>query len=244
MAIRGRKILGVVPARAGSKGIPGKNLRPVGGISLVGRAAALLASLPWADARIISTDGDDIAREAVRHGIEAPFMRPDEHSGDMATSVGMWRHAWLASEAHYGCQFDLSILLEPTSPLRLAEDVERTVALLLDCGAAGAMTVSRTPAHYTPHKTLTLSPEGRVGFYLADGGSYATRQKIPDYYHRNGICYALTRQCLVEQGEIIGADTRALVIEREIVNIDDPFDLEFAEWLMARQDRLAAGQRS
>jgi len=244
MAIRGRTILGVVPARAGSKGIPGKNLRPVGGISLVGRAAALLASLPWADARIVSTDGNEIAQEAVRHGIEAPFMRPDEHSGDMATSVQMWRHAWLASEAHYGSRFDISILLEPTSPLRRAEDVERTVTLLLDSGAAGAMTVSRTPAHYTPHKTLTLSPEGRVGFYLTEGGSYATRQKIPNYYHRNGICYAVTRQGLVERGEIIGADTQALVIEREIVNIDDPFDLELAEWLLARQDRPAVGKGS
>jgi len=242
MAVRGRSVLGVVPARAGSKGIPGKNLRPVGGITLVGRAAALLAGLSWVDARVISTDGEEIAREAVRCGIDAPFMRPDEHSGDMATSVQMWRHAWLASEAHYGTQFDISILLEPTSPLRLAEDVERTVALLLDNDAAGAMTVSHTPAHYTPHKTLTLSAEARVGFYLAEGGSYATRQKIPHYYHRNGIGYAVTRQSLVERGEIIGEDTRALVIEREIVNIDDPFDLEFADWLLARQDR--SGKRN
>ena len=237
MAKGGFSILGVIPARAGSKGIPGKNLKSVGGISLVGRAAKLLSSLSWIDASVISTDGKDIADEAVKFGVEAPFMRPDDISGDMATSADMWRHAWLASEAHYGKRFDLSILLEPTSPMRRAEDIERTVQALIDNKAPSAATISKTPAHYTPHKTLTVSDQNTIGFYLPGGASYATRQKVPAYYHRNGLCYAITRTALIDKGEIIGPETQAVIVERQVVNIDDPFDLEFAEWLMSRESR-------
>jgi CMP-N-acetylneuraminic acid synthetase len=145
--MEGRTVLAVVPARGGSKAIPRKNLKTVGGVSLVGRAAQVAAALPFIDAALISTDDPEIAAEAKAHGLEAPFMRPPELSGDTATSVDMWRHAWLAAEAHYGKRFDLSVLLEPTSPLRRPEDVERTLRALIDAGAPAAATVSPTPAH-------------------------------------------------------------------------------------------------
>lgn len=232
MALDGYSILGVVPARGGSKGIPGKNLRPVGGVSLVGRAAALMNDLAWVDARVISTDDEKIAGEAVRHGIDAPFLRPAQHASDTATSVDMWRHAWEASEAHYGRRFDISILLEPTSPLRQAEDVTRTVRALLESRARSAATVSRTPAHYTPQKTLTLDGAGKLGFYLEGGAGFTLRQAIPAYYHRNGVCYAVWRDTVLKHGEILGGDCVGVVIDREIVNIDTPLDLWLADKLM------------
>ena len=233
MSIRELSVLAVVPARGGSKSIPRKNLKQVGGVSLVGRAAQVAKSVPWIDAAVISTDDREIAEEAVRHGLDSPFLRPPELSGDTATSVDAWRHAWLASEAHYGRRFELSILLEPTSPLRRTEDVERTVAGMLDAGAPAAATVSRTPAHYTPHKTLTVSADGRIGFYLEGGGRHSLRQGIPALYHRNGLCYAVTRRHLVEQGMIIDQNALAIIVDRHVVNIDDPFELELAEWLLA-----------
>ncbi|HEV7276276.1 MAG TPA: acylneuraminate cytidylyltransferase family protein [Devosiaceae bacterium] len=234
MTIRGHDVLAVVPARGGSKSIPRKNLKQVGGVSLVGRAAQVAKSVPWIDAAVISTDDQEIAAEAVRHGLDAPFLRPPELSGDTANSVDAWRHAWLSSEAHYGRRFELSILLEPTSPLRRLEDVERTVAGMLDAGAHAAATVSRTPAHYTPHKTLTVSADGRIGFYLEGGARHSLRQGIPALYHRNGLCYAVTRRHLVEQGMIIDRDALAIIVDRHVVNIDDPFELELAEWLLDR----------
>lgn len=237
MALQGLSVLAVVPARGGSKSIPRKNLMPVAGLSLVGRAAAVAATLPWLDARIVSTDDAEIAEEALRHGLEAPFLRPAEISGDTATSVDMWRHAWTAAEVHYGRRFDLSVLLEPTSPLRRPEDVTRTVETLLQQDAKAAATVSRTPAHFTPHKTLTLDAAGRIGFYLAEGARHSLRQGIPAYYHRNGLCYALRRQTLVEEGRIIEDDCAAVVIERPVVNIDEPFELELAEWLLQRESQ-------
>ena len=230
--IDGRTILAVVPARGGSKSIPRKNLKMVGGVSLVGRAAQVAAALPLIDAAVISTDDPEIAAEAKAHGLDAPFMRPPELSGDTATSVDMWRHAWLAAEAHYGKRFDLSVLLEPTSPLRLPADVERTLRALIDAGAPAAATVSPTPAHYTPHKTLRINDKGEIVFYLESGASHSLRQGIPAYYHRNGLCYAVTRDHLVSKGCIIDHGAVAVVVDRHVVNIDDMFELELAEWLL------------
>jgi CMP-N-acetylneuraminic acid synthetase len=233
--IDGRSILAVVPARGGSKSIPRKNLKPVGGVSLVGRAAQVIGVLPFIDAALISTDDAEIAAEAQRHGLDAPFMRPDELSGDTSTSVDMWRHAWLAAEEHYGRQFDLSVLLEPTSPLRRPEDVERTLRALIDNDAPAAATVSPTPAHYTPHKTLKINDKGEIDFYLERGAMHSLRQGIPPYYHRNGLCYAVTRDHLVNQGFIIDRNAVAVVVDRHVVNIDEMFELDLAEWLLERE---------
>lgn len=233
--IDGLTVLAVVPARGGSKSIPRKNLKTVGGVSLVGRAAQVAAALPFVDAALISTDDAEIAAEAKAHGLDAPFMRPPELSGDTATSVDMWRHAWLAAEAHYGKRFDLSVLLEPTSPLRRPQDVERTLLALIEADAPAAATVSPMPAHYTPHKTLKINEKGEIEFYLQDGAKHSLRQGIPAYYHRNGLCYAVTRDHLVDKGCIIDRGAIAVVIDRPVVNIDDMFELELAEWLLQRE---------
>ncbi len=233
--IDGLTVLAVVPARGGSKSIPRKNLKTVGGVSLVGRAAQVASALPFIDAALISTDDAEIAAEAKAHGLDAPFMRPPELSGDTATSVDMWRHAWLAAEAHYGKRFDLSVLLEPTSPLRRPQDVERTLLALIEAGAPAAATVSPMPAHYTPHKTLKINEKGEIEFYLQDGAKHSLRQGIPAYYHRNGLCYAVTRDHLVDKGCIIDRGAIAVVIDRTVVNIDDMFELELAEWLLQRE---------
>jgi CMP-N-acetylneuraminic acid synthetase len=232
----GYTVLAVVPARGGSKGIPKKNLREVGGISLVGRAGELVRDLTWVDAGVLSTEDPDIAQEGRKHGLDVPFLRPDDLASDVAGSYGVWRHAWLAAEEHYGKRFDVSILLEPTSPLRRAEDVTATVKALLDGGHKSAATVSPAPAHFTPHKCLTVG-DGRIGFYHQQGTQHSTRQTIPTYYFRNGICYALRREMLVQEDAIIGDDCAAVIVDRPVVNIDDPFDLELAEFLLEREQR-------
>jgi CMP-N-acetylneuraminic acid synthetase len=230
----GRIVLAVVPARGGSKGIPKKNLREVGGVSLVGRVGELARSLQWLDASVLSTDDAEIAEEGRRHGLDVPFLRPDDLAGDLAGSLGVWRHAWLAAEAHYGKQFDISVLLEPTSPLRRGEDLAATVKALLDGAHKSAATVSPAPAHFTPQKCLTVA-NGRIGFYHPQGAQHSTRQTIPTYYFRNGICYALRRDALLGDDAIIGDDCAAVIVDRPIVNIDEPFDLELAEFLLERE---------
>jgi len=232
LAYQGLTVLSVVPARGGSKSIPRKNLCKIGGMSLVGRSGQVTNALPWIDKAILSTDDKEIAEEGLLYGLEVPFIRPDELSGDLSTSVDMWQHAWLKSEKHYGMQFDISILLEPTSPLRRPEDVERTVATLLDGNHLAAATISKAPAHFTPHKCLTVDSNGYIGFYLKDGANFSIRQKIPTYYYRNGVCYAVKRETIIDKGYILEEDCAAVLIDRPLVNIDEPFDLELAEFLL------------
>ena len=237
MSYKGFKILAVIPARGGSKGIPRKNLRKIAGISLVGRAAGVARSLDWIDRTVVSTDDVDIAAEGRRYGVEVPFMRPEELSGDESNSVDMWQHAWLESEAHFGIQFDISILLEPTSPLRRPEDISLTVDALTESGCDAAATFSRAPAHFTPHKCLTLDDNGIIGFYHAQGQRFSIRQKIPAYFYRNGICYAVQRRTLLEKEMIIEENCKAVIIERPVVNIDDLHELEYAEFLWQKDNR-------
>lgn len=235
MAWQGQSILAVVPARGGSKGIPGKNLRTVGGRSLIAHVAVLCRSVPWIDRAVISTDDENIAAEAVAHGLEAPFRRPAEFAGDNASSIDTWQHAWSACERDGTNHYDIGLLLEPTSPLRCADDIEQCLAALDNSANAAAATVSRTPGHYTPHKTLTCNKSGQIGFYRTDGSEYANRHLIPAYYHRNGLCYAIRRETLMDEGCILEDRCAAIITERPVINIDEPLDLEIAELLFRRQ---------
>ena len=95
-------VLAVSPARGGSKGIPDKNLRKVGGRSLIEHSARTAAALSWIDRTVLSTDDEKIAEAGRSCGLEVPFLRPAEFAGDLSPTVEAWRHAWLASEEHYG----------------------------------------------------------------------------------------------------------------------------------------------
>ncbi|MGB0571227.1 MAG: hypothetical protein ACPGQM_04025 [Alphaproteobacteria bacterium] len=108
---------------------------------------------------------------------------------------------------------------------------------LLDGDFNGAATVSPTPAHCAPQKTLTVN-NGRVGFLLAEGARTARRQDLPPLFHRNGLCYALRRDPFLDGAPIIDGACAAVVVDRPIANIDEPFELELAEWLLERQGLL------
>lgn len=231
MSINEKKILAVVPARAGSKGIIKKNLQKVGGFSLIARAAQIATSLDFIDASIVSTDDTDMAEEAICHGLDFIFLRPKELASDSALGVDVWRHALIEAEESYGLRFDISILLEPSSPMRQADDILRTVHAIIYEDYSAAVTVSPTPAHFSPHKTLTISDKGVLGFYHPQGEEFSNRQAIPKYYHRNGLCYAGTREHILN-GMVLKKNTKAIIVDRRVVNIDEPFDLEMADWLI------------
>ncbi|GAB4265042.1 MAG: acylneuraminate cytidylyltransferase family protein [Deferrisomatales bacterium] len=231
-------VLAVVPARGGSKGIPRKNLCTVGGLSLIAHAARLARALHWLDRAVLSTEDPEMAEEGLRHGLEVPFSRPAELAGDFSTSKDVWRHAWLESERLYGCRFDLSILLQPTTPLRIPADVERTVRALTDGPCRAATTVSPVPGHFAPEKILKLDDSGKVHFYAPHGDRHSIRQSIPTYYYRNGMCYAVTRETLIERGHIIEEDCAGVIIDRYVVNIDDPVELELAEYFYQKEPHL------
>lgn len=238
MTWQGKTVLAVVPARGGSKGIPRKNLRTVGGLSLIGHAARVAKECAWIDRALLSTDDEELAAEGRAHGLDVPFMRPAQHATDDAAGASVWRHAWLAAEKHYGMRFDLSVYLQPTTPIRHAREVEATLRAMVEGGYAAATTVSPVPGHFTPQKILTLEGDGRLGFYLPEGQVVA-RQHAPRYWYRNGLCYAAVRAQVAGKGHIMEGSVAGVPIERPVVNIDEPVELLLAEALW-REEKGAA----
>jgi CMP-N-acetylneuraminic acid synthetase len=157
-------------------------------------------------------------------------MRPARHATDDAAGASVWRHAWLAAEKHYGMRFDLSVYLQPTTPIRHAREVEATLRTMVEGGYAAATTVSPVPGHFTPQKILTLEGDGRLGFYLPEGHVVA-RQHAPRYWYRNGLCYAAVRAQVAGKGHIMEGAVAGVPIERPVVNIDEPVELLLADAL-------------
>jgi CMP-N-acetylneuraminic acid synthetase len=230
------RILAIVPARSGSKGIPDKNLQQVGGLSLIARAGEVLADLNWIDARVISTDSGVYAEEGQRHGLQAPFLRPTELSGDGASAMAVVRHALTFMEDESGESFDIILIVEPTSPLRRAVDIRRATELLLKTGAPSVVTVSVVDPKNHPGKVFTIRGE-ELEFYETRGRDIVARQQLERLFTRNGLCYALTREC-VEGGEVIPTKSVPLLIDRPVANIDTPLDLEWAEFLLSRDSTV------
>jgi CMP-N,N'-diacetyllegionaminic acid synthase len=227
-----KRILAVVPARSGSKGVADKNMRQLGGISLIGRAGTVLAELDYLDGRVISTDSAIYAKEGERYGLDAPFIRPVALSGDGAGIVETMQHALRESERHFSMRFDVILIIEPTSPFRTPGDVAQTIKRLIDSGADSAVTVSKVPTKFHPDKLL-VERDGRLDFYTETGRSIVGRQMLSDGpLHKNGLCYAMTRECLMDRSAVFTDDTVAVVVDREVANVDDELDLAWAEVLL------------
>lgn len=227
-------VLAVVPARGGSQGVPRKNLRQVAGRSLIEWTAATIAALPWLDAAVLSTDDATIADHGRAAGLAVPFLRPAELATDRASGVATWRHAWLEAERHFARTFLLSIYLQPTTPLRSTEEVIRTLEVLTGGGWAAATTVAPVPGHFVPEKLLVTNAEGELAFAHEHGALVRNRQEARAYWYRTGGCYAAWRETVVERQEIVERRCAAVAVDGPIVNIDDPFDLELADWLATR----------
>jgi CMP-N-acetylneuraminic acid synthetase len=235
--IKNRRILAVVPARGGSKGIPLKNLREVGGRSLVARAGDVIGEVPEIDRAVVSTDHDAIAKAAEAAGIAAPFRRPEGLSGDRISDLDVLSHALEATEAVDRQRYDIVVMLQPTSPLRSAADVSATLRMLVDGGWDSVWTVSPTDSKAHPLKQLVVSGAGVLDYFDPRAGGIVARQQLDPLYHRNGIAYAITRECLLDQQSIKGKRSGALVIEGEHVSIDTEWDLALVDFILARRER-------
>jgi CMP-N,N'-diacetyllegionaminic acid synthase len=231
-------VFALIPARSGSKGLPKKNIRKLGGISLVARVAKLCMDSKFINSTIISTDKLSISKEATLYGAQFLGPRPAALSNDSAKAVDVWRYEWLRAEKFFNRTFFYSFYLEPTSPFRLEEDLIGAFELLLKKKASCVVTVSETPAHYTPQKSLTLGNQDlELRYLLSDGAKYDIRQKIPTLFHRNGACYVAKRSQIVDGKEIISENTYGLKISRQLVNIDSEEDFAFAEYLLSKDSK-------
>jgi CMP-N-acetylneuraminic acid synthetase len=230
----GRRVLAVVPARGGSKGIPLKNLRTVKGRSLIARVAEVIRDVPEIDRAVISTDHAGIAAAAEEVGLSVPFLRPEALARDFVGDVDVLKHALLTTEDIDNKRYDVVVMLQPTSPLRMAGEVSATIHKLVDEGWDSVWTLSLTDSKAHPLKQLTIK-DGELDYYHPEGANVIARQQMQPVYHRNGAAYALTRSCLLEQNALKGKRAGALVTAGEHVSIDTELDIEFVEFFLNRR---------
>jgi CMP-N,N'-diacetyllegionaminic acid synthase len=233
-----QRILAVVPARSGSKGIRNKNMQHLAGVSLIGRAGQVLSQLPWIDRAVISTDSEAYAEEGKRYGLAAPFLRPAHLAADTSTAVDAMQHAVTTCEALDNTRYDIVLIVEPTSAMRVPKDITACVHKLATTDADTVLTVSTLDRKAHPDKLFTLE-QGQIHYLTDRGKQISNRQQLSsNLYWRNGLCYAIRRDVLMVQGLIIAPNTRAVIVERPVVNIDEPLDLLWAEFLLQQNDSL------
>jgi CMP-N,N'-diacetyllegionaminic acid synthase len=238
--IGNKRVLAVVPARGGSKGIPLKNLRPIGGVPMVARVGHVLRDIPLIDRAVVSTDHEEIARVAEQSGLAAPFRRPATLSGDRIGDIDVLTHALNEMEKIDGVTYGIVVMLQPTSPLRRASHVTECIEMLIGGDWDAVWSVSETDSKEHPLKQLTVA-NSAIDYYDMAGASIIARQQLAPVYHRNGICYAMTRACILEQKTIKGQSTGALVLKGNFVSIDTEWDLNLVEFILSRQDQPQDG---
>lgn len=231
--VEGKRVLAVVPARGGSKGLPRKNLQPLLGRSLVAHVGECVGAMPIIDRAVVSTDDEAIAAEAEAAGIAAPFRRPVNIAGDRIGDLEVLLHAINTIEALDKVEYDVVLMLQPTSPLRRPEDVVLTVERLVEGGFDAVWSVGPTDLKYHPLKQLLVDPDsGNITLFDERGRDIIARQQLTEIYHRNGVAYAFTRACLLDYKSIYGVKTGAVVIDRPVISIDTKEDLIAAEKIM------------
>ena len=231
-----KNVLAIIPARGGSKGIPGKNTRVFAGKPLIAHSIETALNCPLINRTVVSTDDAHIAEVAKAHGAQV-INRPDELAGDTALVIGAIRHAVLEVEGE-GETVDIVILLEPTSPFRRAEDVEKCIQVLLEDRADSVATF--TESHVSPNRLWRVSGEV-VEPYIAGAVPWLPRQKQPVAHELTGQVYGVSRKVLFENEDsislLLGRKYPVITPGETALDIDTELDFMMAEKIMEHFQR-------
>lgn len=228
-----QRTLAVIVARGGSKGLPGKNIRPVHGLPLIAWTILAARRARRIDRLVLSSDDPAIIAVAREYGCEAPFVRPAPLATDEAGSADVLAHAIQSLDE----TFDLAVLLQPTSPLRSAEDIDASVDLLIASGAPSVISVCQTGQ--SPFWMYSLNPDGILVPLIPARDRPARRQDAPPAYAPNGAVYVVRTARFLADRRFVHDDTRAwLMPPRRSVDIDTQEDLDWLEFLCERYPEL------
>ena len=228
------KVLAIVPARGGSKGIPLKNLKKVNGLSLIGHVGNLVKQVDEIDKTILSSDNELIINESKKYGIEAPFIRPKYLSGDKIGDIDVLKHALNKIEKLEKIEYDIIVMLQPTSPLRTAKIVKNSIKELINKRLDSVWTISKTDLKFHPLKQLKLDSNNNLDYFNKLGSNIVARQELTTLYHRNGAAYSMTRSCLMEQNTLMGKNAGSILLDVPMISIDTLEDLKLAEKIISK----------
>ena len=223
------RVLGLITARGGSKGVPRKNIRLLHGKPLLAYAVETSLSSRTIDRTIISTDDEEIAGAGRAYGADVPFRRPRELALDTTPTLPVVEHALIALREQ-GDEFDAVCLLQPTNPLRRASDIDACVEMLQSTDADSVISVLPVPHEYNPKWVYWRQNDGNLRISTGDTEPISRRQDLPPAFHRDGSVYVTRSETILTGKSLYGERVHGYEIDpRFSVNIDTEEDWKEAE---------------
>lgn len=228
------KVLGVIPARGGSKGIPCKNVRLLGGKPLLAHTAEAALAARRLSRVILTTDDERIAEVGRGLGLEVPFLRPADLARDDTPTLPVAQHA-VAELERSGDRFDAVCLLQPTSPFRRPGEIDGCVELLEADGLDAVISVLPVPPEHNPHWVYFRDGEGLLRLATGEDQPIPRRQELPPAFHRDGSVYVVRRNVLMQENSLYGRRLGGYLMPEpgRSVNLDTLADWAKAEALVA-----------
>ena len=229
------KILGIIPARGGSKGVPRKNIKNLGNIPLIGHTimAALESNIYKL---VVSTEDDEIAEISLKLGANVPFKRPIQLAQDNSSSIDVAINALLQTEEIYNEQYDAIMMLQPTTPFRNKNDINNSINILINnSNIDSVISVVNVEGHHPArmkyiNNNLLIDPE------FCEKHENQNRQELVPMYIRNGAIY-LTKRNILLQNSLKGHKSHAYIMPLErSINIDNQNDFDYAKWLFQKSN--------
>lgn len=222
-----KKIVAIIPARGGSKGIPGKNIREIGGKPMIAYTIEAAKTAPSINRILVSTDSREIAEIAIRYGAEVPFLRPAGLASDTAKTMDAVMYT-LDELKKQGAYYDYMVLLQPTSPLRNGDDIEGCIQKAV---SENADVVAISEVNDPPILMRYADDRGKLTALL-DGNSTVRRQDMPLCYRVNGSVYVNKVEGLSEETSLNDNPVGYIMPKERSIDIDDMADLYLAEYYM------------
>ncbi|MBF4507127.1 acylneuraminate cytidylyltransferase family protein [Flavobacterium sp. JLP] len=230
------KILAIIPARGGSKGIPGKNIKLLNGKPLLSYTSEIALKSKYLTEVILSTEDAQIIETAKSLGLNTPFSRPVELAQDNTPTIDVVIHTlqWYKNQNIF---FDAVCLLQVTSPFRTVDFLDKAIEKFIEKDSDSLVSVQKIPHEYNPHWSFEVNSDGNLKIATGETEIITRRQELPIAYHRDGSIYITKTKVLLEQLSLYGKSTAFIESDPEFyVNIDTMKDWEKAEKMI--QNRL------
>ena len=220
-----QKILALIPARGGSKGIKDKNIIPLAGKPLIAYSIEAAKKSKYIDSIVVTTDSEKIAEVAKRYGARVPFLRPAELAADTSKTIDAVLHA-IKTLKSMGENYDTLVLLQPTQPLRTTDDIGKAIELYYESGENGLVSISSVDD--SPLLIRSIDEDGKL-INLLSQNSTCRRQDMPNYYKVNGCIY-INKIDEINENTSFNDNKVPFIMDKEhSIDIDELSDLWMAE---------------
>lgn len=221
-------ILGIIPARGGSKGVPGKNIKKLNGEPLISYSVKEAKKSKYIDRLIVSTDDENIANVVLKYGVEVPFMRPKELAQDNSLAIDNYIYTINRMEKEFNYKVDAIAIFQPTSPLRTVQHIDEAVKLFINKNSDSVVSVCEV--EHSPYWYKNMNNKNILSDFISCENSNANRQELPKVYRPNGAIFIFKRELIMNLKTYYTQNSYGYIMSQEdSVDIDTPLDFKIAE---------------